>query len=115
MRNALELYATANNGIYPSTGNQWWGACGSFGSHALSGASGYVPNLAPAYMSILPVDPNGMCATGNGYLYNSNGTDYMLLSYGMVETFITSNNPKLRPAYTSEPDFAFYTPGAAGW
>ena len=115
LRNALELYATANNGSYPSTGNNWWGACPGFASHALTGASGYIPNLAPAYISSLPIDPSGMCSTGNGYIYNSNGTDYMLLSYGMVETFTQSTNPEKRPSYSGENDFAMYTLGASTW
>ncbi|MBU6321765.1 MAG: type II secretion system protein [Patescibacteria group bacterium] len=55
LQTALELYASVNNG-YPVT-NAWWGVCSSFGSHALTGSNGYIPNLAPTYIPTLPVDP----------------------------------------------------------
>jgi hypothetical protein len=112
---ALELYASSNSG-YPSTGNVWWGTCASGLSKTLSGASGYIPNLAPTYMSTLPTDPKPGSGTGGcDILYNSNGTDYMVLMYGTVETYTQANNPKKRPIAPTENDFAEYTPGAAGW
>ena len=47
LRNALELYANDHNGQYPSTGNNYWGQSATYGSHGLTGANGYIPNLAP--------------------------------------------------------------------
>lgn len=51
----------------------------------------------------------------NCILYNSNGTDYMVLDYGTVESYTTSNDPMKRPAYPNELDFAMYTAGAMNW
>lgn len=113
LRSALELYANDNGGSYPSTGGSWWGTCSGFGSHTTSGASGWVPNLAPTYVSVLPTDPkqidNSSC-----YLYNSNGVDYMLLVYRTVENLPIKASLR-RPSNTGESDYAFYTAGAAGW
>lgn len=114
IRVALELYANDHN-AYPSTSNAWWGNCSGYGSHGTSGSTGWIPNLAPTYMPILPLDPLPGPAAGYCYLYRSNGTDYMLLDYQTVETYSQSNNPHLRPAYPTQRDFAFYTPGAANW
>ena len=110
---ALELYFS-NNNSYPSTGNEWWGNCSSFGSHGTTGATGWIPNLAPTYVSALPLDPRPV---GNGgcYLYRSNGVDYMLLAYGTVESYPAGSSPKPRPALPNELNFAFYTAGASGW
>ncbi len=110
---ALETYRTSN-ATYPSTSGTWWATCATFGSHTSTGASGWIPNLAPTYISVLPDDPKPQ-ANGCGYLYNSNGTDYMLLVYGTVESYTQATNKWLRPLYQTEKDFAFYTEGASGW
>lgn len=111
---ALELYYDANGNAYPSTGGGWWGNCAAFGGKGTSGPSGWVPNIAPNYMPVLPIEPKPVSTSGC-YLYNSNGTDYMLLVYQTVETYTTATNKWPRPSYPSEPDFAFYTSGASGW
>jgi prepilin-type N-terminal cleavage/methylation domain-containing protein len=93
IQKALELYYNDNN-AYPSTGGNWWGNCGSFGNHGLTGATGYVPGLAPQYMGILPNEDHpismaGACANNlanSCYVYNSNGTNYKLVSLCNVET-----------------------------
>lgn len=125
MQNALELYANDHNGLYPSTSGGWWGSCSAYGNHGLTGASGYIPNLAPQYVGLLPADPNPNQTSCSTYLYNSNGTDYILLSYFTVEGYTQSTNPSPRPAWNGvaspcgasgyEPDFAIYTPGARCW
>src|SRR5690349_2724010 len=44
---ALELYYNGNSG-YPSTSGVWWAATGGCGgAHGYSGATGYIPGLAP--------------------------------------------------------------------
>ncbi|MBY0472743.1 type II secretion system GspH family protein [Patescibacteria group bacterium] len=130
LQKALELYASDHNGLYPASG--WASICAdsSVGQKTTSGANGYIPNLAPTYIGTLPVDPKGgsTCATsyGNAYIYTSNGTDYILISYATVETYTSSNNPMKRPFYSGslapcnnntvyENDFALYTPGAQCW
>ncbi|KND51648.1 MAG: hypothetical protein ABA06_00105 [Parcubacteria bacterium C7867-001] len=111
--NAIELYRS-NNSSYPSTSGSWWGNCAGFGSRATSGATAYVPNVAPTYIKVLPTDPKPI-APNNCYLYSSNGSDYMIMAYGTVETYSSANNPAPRPFDTNEADFAFYTAGAAQW
>ena len=113
LQTALEMYANDNAGKYPSNGT-WWGTCSSFGSHGVTGVTGWIPNLAPTYISLLPVDPQPI-GSANCYLYRSDGTDYMLLIYGTVETYSSANNKWPRPAYPAEKDFAIYTTGAAAW
>lgn len=114
LQTALELYATDNNGSYPSTSLQWWGNCATFGSHGTSGANGWIPNLAPTYIANLPLDPLPVPPT-RCYLYRSDGRDYMILAYATVETYTTANNPQPRPLVPGEADFAIYTVGATNW
>lgn len=111
VQTALELYYDGN-GTYPVT-NAWWGNCSGWGSHPTSGANGWVPNLAPNYIPVLPTDPKPSASAC--YLYNSNGTEYMLLAYYTVETYTQGTNPVKRPAAPSEPDFAYFSSGALGW
>jgi len=49
------------------------------------------------------------------YAYASNGREYMIVAYGTVETFTSTNNPAPRPSDPNEATFAFYTPGAQNW
>ncbi len=117
LQTALETYRT-DNGKYPesftSGGVVWRSICTSYGGYVSSGATGWIPNLAPKYIADLPVDPRST-QPNNCYLYASNGTDYMVLTYGTVETRLGSNNPAPRPASPAHPSFAFYTPGARLW
>lgn len=111
VQKALALYALDNSGNYPVTGaNTWWGTCSNFGSHGVTGTNGWVPNLAPTYMPTLPVDPKPT-GTSGCYVYQSNGTDYILLAYLTVETYTPATNRWPRPSSPSQASFAFYTPG----
>ena len=110
---ALELYANDNGGNYPIA-NSWQGVCSSFGSKGLTGANGWVPNLAPTYMPELPIEPKPISTSGC-YLYKSTGTDYMLLVYQTVESYNSTTNRWKRPSQPAEADFSFYTPGASTW
>jgi prepilin-type N-terminal cleavage/methylation domain-containing protein len=86
---ALELYYDTQNS-YPSTTGIWLSACpkppaslvvtDSF-SKGTSGPGGYIPNLAPTYIPILPTDPGGCnpqppAISFVGYIYTSDGADY---------------------------------------
>lgn len=113
LQNALELYQVTN-GSYPSTSGNWWGNCSGYGSHGITGANGWIPNLAPTFISSLPLDPKPI-PTGYCYLYKSNGVDYMLLAHQTVETYTSTNNQWKRPAYPTQLSFAFYTSGASSW
>jgi prepilin-type N-terminal cleavage/methylation domain-containing protein len=89
---ALEMYYS-DNGAYPSTGGGWWGNCSFYGGHPDSGSSGWIPNLAPAYMAMLPHDSNtglaknqfcvssSVAANRSCYLYMSDGKDYKALAF----------------------------------
>jgi len=88
MRTALNLYYS-DNGAYPvesgwaGYGN---GACGSR-QGTLTGATGYVANLAPKYIPELPNDPNFKNAYCTGFLYNSDGQNFALLDYALPESY----------------------------
>ena len=77
---ALELYYNTNNG-YPSTAGVWWAATGGCGGvHGYSGATGYIPNLAPGSLGTLPRDPLATTAACSGYNYRSDGVNYKIIS-----------------------------------
>jgi len=94
----------ADNGAYPSTVGAWWGECDSYGTHPLSGPNGYIPDLAPAYMSQLPIDPKGhnassVCSVPSWgcYLYKSDGTNYKLLAHCNPEIYPSIGQPFYDP------------------
>ena len=98
MRNALELYYSANSN-YPS---------GCWNYYEKDGAS-YIPGLAPTYMPTLPRDPSTgqSCPGGIGdnsnhrtYYYCSNGSAYKLNVCS--ESVVPTSNPMydlFRPGY----------------
>ncbi len=103
VQKAIEMYFI-DKGAYPGPAG-WWGNCSTFGSHGVTGATGYVPNLAPEYIPVLPLEP--LQKTSSCYLYRSDApNDYLLMAYGSVEGIV----PDLlkRPAYPNEKDFAVY-------
>lgn len=68
IRTALEVYASSNNGNYPSTSGNWnW-----------SGSGGnWIPGLATTYVPLVPLDPvNSNSPLELTYYYNSDGTNY---------------------------------------
>ena len=112
IRTALALYYDDNNWKYPSTGGAWWGNCSTWGSKGTSGASGYIPNLAPTYIPILPLDPKPI-APSNCYVYRSDGVDYNFLAgYGTVEGTVPASLK--RPKTPTEQSYDIYTSTAAG-
>ncbi len=131
LETALTAYR-AQHGEYPRTSapQYWHAACSGTATWGLwsrgtSGANGWVPGLAPGFISVLPTDPKPNGAN-NCYLYRSNGTDYMLLAHKTIEYFTQATNPKPRPANdgiagdgcTENPyqnSYAVYTPGAKCW
>ncbi len=81
IQTALEMYYGVND-RYPIA-HTWHGyrttGCGV--AAGLSGPGGYIPNLAPTYISVLPVDPRRRFGGCSGYLYLSDGRNYKLLSH----------------------------------
>jgi type II secretion system protein G len=110
LQTALEIYYNDYN-AYPTTSSAWYGNCATFGSYPTTGATGYIPNLAPKYISELPIDPGQ--TTGACFLYRSNGTDYYLMAYKTFEGTAPAAN--IRQAAPTEKDYAIFTPGAALW
>lgn len=113
LQKALELYYDANR-VYPSTGSAWWANCSAFGSHGTSGAGGWIPNLAPTYIPVLPLDPKPI-GTSGCYVYKSDGIDYFIIAYLTVESYDSTTNKWKRPSSPTQASFAFYTPGASTW
>ncbi len=105
LQTALELYFN-DYGRYPIT-STWHGyqtsGCGVAGG--LTGPSGYIPDLAPTYIPVLPVDPSRQFGGCSGYLYYSggNGASYKLLAHATgPESFPTASQ-------------AFYDPVRPTW
>ncbi len=99
LQNALALYYQ-DNGKYPSTGaydgdyyntydtgEMWFGVnpC-SDDAKTTSGSGGYIPDLAPKYIPVLPVDPSKKTGGCDGYIYSSDGKEYKILSHATPET-----------------------------
>lgn len=121
LQKILEMYYSDNNS-YPSTSNAYWGNCGTFGSHGLTGATGYIPNLAPRYIGQLPNEDHpismpGACANNlasSCYVYRSDGVTYKLLSLCTVETTPPSPNDVFYDSVRPTWSFALCNVGGAG-
>lgn len=103
VQTALAMYY-ADNGVYPTSSGGWRGECSVFGSYTNTGATGYIPNLAPTYIPILPRDPNHG-ATSHCYLYKSNGENYAFMVYLTVEGVVPDSLK--RPDYPNEKSYIF--------
>jgi prepilin-type N-terminal cleavage/methylation domain-containing protein len=88
IQTALEMYYN-DYSAYPSTpGNAWQSQCSSWGSFA---SNAVIPGLVPTYMPSFPADPTMSGVLSNCYIYRSNGTDYALLDYSLVDVgWVTS-------------------------
>jgi len=84
IQTALELYRNEYGG-YPSTNGNWYTFCTNGSDPVVretAGANGYIPNLAPKYITELPLDPLGCQPRRydrghfSGYIYRSDGKDY---------------------------------------
>ncbi|MBL8158967.1 hypothetical protein JNJ66_00755 [Candidatus Saccharibacteria bacterium] len=120
MRGVVERYNDIN-GSYPLPSNgsgTWSGHCPDYGDN-----DEFITKVAPDYIVELPKDPR--FDTGSQcYLYNSNGTDYMIVANRAMESACGSdlgdpcNSDELqafdRPNDHS-PSAAVYSPGARDW
>ena len=74
IRNAIEMYADANNGTYPMTAG--W-------VYSPATPSNWITGLVPTYIaSNVPTDPR-YDGSFFRYLYRSNGTDYKIMAWRM--------------------------------
>jgi type II secretion system protein G len=102
LQKAIETYGI-EHGSYPDTGGNWYGVSPNGGSKGVTGAGGYIPNLAPTYIKTLPLDPKQDYTGWSGYLYRSDGTNYKLLSH--------QNGPESFPMPTDK----LYDPVRSTW
>jgi prepilin-type N-terminal cleavage/methylation domain-containing protein len=135
IRDAVELYASDHNGTYPLGGNgsgTWTSQCLPWGGLA---GNAVITGLVPTYISSLPADPSmvtSLVGSSDCFIYNSNGTDYKLLDYNMIDTANPGNEgslvdparnygqPYTRPGtcptnFEATKAWAIYTNGAACW
>lgn len=92
LETALSLFALDHGGKYPATSGWYAGTIvcnNTYGSgHSYSGPTGYIPNLAPTYISVLPEVAN--LGTNKCFLYRSNGTDYKLMIWQAIANYDAS-------------------------
>ena len=107
MAKALEVYYMRNK-AYPNTSSKFLGYGSGHGGKGFTGADGYIPGLAPKYISELPRDPlfieNPDCPNC-GYLYKSDGVGYKLLSYINTEKELNGG-----PEIPATKDDTYYDP-----
>ena len=122
LRTALEMYYD-DYGRYPSTAGSWQTVCTTGLNtypYTTSGSDGWIPDLAPTYMSVLPTDPSG-CVGGSfdGYIYKTNGaaSEYKVMTDSTAEIGekCGSGGPFDDPARASVAFCAVYSPGAAAY
>ncbi len=121
VQNAIELYYSTY-GVYPTTGAGWRGNCLGYGGFGITGSNGWVPDVAPTYISVLPLDPKPANGVHGCYLYSSNGTDYKILAEQTVESFPVVASVCQVPygfrdwrANASMCTLAIWTQGATNW
>ncbi len=117
---ALESYRSTH-GRYPLSNTDddvdWRGSCSGWAPLMgdISGADGWIPNLAPTFIPALPLDPKPIPASGYCYAYLSDGANYMAIAYRTVETYRPATNPAPWPSFPNENSFAVYSSGAQNW
>jgi prepilin-type N-terminal cleavage/methylation domain-containing protein len=123
---AVELYYDTY-GQYPQPAGGWgvWsGHCPGYGNYDT-----YILGLEP-WLSPLPKDPK-FDEGGQCYLYNSNGTDYIIITHFTMETICDGadgdstpdpgdecNPPHIQAmdrVCCEQPTIAVYSPGAKNW
>lgn len=119
IRNALEDYANANNGHYPSTNGQYWCQNCTYESYHPKGANNWIPELvAQEYIKGLPRDINASAGTAcfpeptnsyAGYVYYSpsppNNTDYKLFVFCTpAESILNTGSSYSKVPYCAVPD-----------
>ncbi|MBP7741430.1 MAG: type II secretion system protein [Candidatus Pacebacteria bacterium] len=117
VRNALELYATSNNGQYPNSGGNWNSQCSAW---TQTTAANSVPGLVSGgFIPQLPTDPD-QSVSGNTccHLYYSGGgtTDYKYMLYNCpTSKECTTVGGGFEDPVRNTSSCAIYTPGGAGW
>ncbi len=117
---AVEMYYDENDSYpQPCQGwSTWSGHSPDYGNCD----SNYITGLAPDFMGTLPIDPNDTAYFG--YLYTSDGNDYMIMVHQSMET-ICGGDPSdsCNPAHIQQLDrvsqtqetIAVYSKNAQNW
>lgn len=132
IRNALENYATANSGKYPSTNGEYWCQDCTFVDYEAKGVNNWIPYLvADGFIKRLPQDTRtnqGNACNPNpsnsyaGYVYYSpsppNNTNYKLFAFCTPPKSVlnTGDHASATP-YCTEPtsyDSSHFNPRPAG-
>src|SRR6478672_11103466 len=104
LQKALELYYNTNNSYPVQASMSGYSATGCTGSFGLTGASGYIPSLAPTFVGSLPADPKPLPSACSGYEYKSDGINYKIISTNNSTT--VGGGPETLPSVGE----AFYDP-----
>lgn len=112
---ALEFYFNDNRAYPVASG--YWGTCSFGGNRDTVGSNGWIPNLAPDYISVLPTDPRPIGSDGC-YLYRSDGKDYKVVARKTSEFLECPPIPESHPFYDpkfspAECTISIYTPGGS--
>jgi type II secretory pathway pseudopilin PulG len=88
---ALAIYKIIN-GNYPDTNNAWQGDAAAYGSFTYD-TTGYIPGLAPDFITALPNDlaPEFPNTTTGGYMYRSDGVDYKFVINDCPDSYPIDN------------------------
>jgi hypothetical protein len=111
LKEALQKYYNAHNG-YPKSSGGFDAVVAVFGESKEE----WIPGLAPAFISTLPVDPRRNKNPREQYMYKSDGKDYKLIAHnplGMNDA--VGKYPELidpaRPSWA----IGSWTEGAKSW
>ncbi len=114
LQTALELYYNTHES-YPSSrggSGNWDGLYSCWGDST----SNWIPGLAPTFIGSLPRDPRNHTACNQQYIYNSDGTNYKLISHGPEKCAdVKAKYPSLIDPRRDCWAFGFWTPGARRW
>lgn len=144
MARAIEAYKAAE-GSYPNTGGAYWTHCtdveGWTSAKDITGANGYIPNLAPDYLKQLPRDPKrgisnaaipnpkevGGPTDPNGtycyyYMSNTDGTEFKVAAICAAEEetappssdFYRGSGGQVDGWSCGDLSYAKFSPGGAG-
>lgn len=121
-------YPCSGTGATACTTPAWRGTCSGYGSYSDTGATGYVPGLAPQYIDKLPRDPResqtnpgsatAICRTtagNNCYVYYSNGVDYKMLVNCSPEGTMSATDPFYDSARPTQAWAVWSSSTSSGW
>lgn len=111
IRDALVAYHQVH-GSYPKSCGGWDGVHTNWGVSTPD----WIPGLVPEYLPCLPRDPRNHDVPDQQYLYNSDGTDYKLISHApWDEEVVKQKYPGMIDPVRPDWAYGFWTNGAQNW